>query len=157
MPTKLNRKTILIMDRMSYLGHKVALINMYKASKLYANKLFIDVSRNKNLRNPTVAIVRYGDVMNPVLFALKNTESEKIFIPKIPYFKVAISHSGKYIIIRLHPQRKKIDKEILTASEALHTLETEKYYITLPHYKLMQKQYYSKKITLNCLQKNTYY
>lgn len=183
----------------------VAPVSVYGASKLCADKLFIDVNRDKNIKTPIVSVVRYGNVMGShasviphflqkkaqnkpipvthteatrfaitadnamdlVLFALNNAEGGEVFIPKIPSFKVldlakAICPDCKYEIIGLRPGEK-IHEEMLTASEAIHTLETDKYYITLPHYKTSQKEYYLKKFNAKpltekdvyCSEKNT--
>lgn len=183
----------------------VAPISVYGASKLCADKLFIDVNRDKNLKKPVISVVRYGNVMGShasviphflykkaqnkpitithpeatrfaitadnamdlVLFALNTAEGGEVFIPKIPSFKVidlakVICPNCNYEIIGLRPGEK-IHEEMLTASEAIHTLETDKYYITLPHYKIAQKEHYIKKFNARsltekdvyCSQKNT--
>lgn len=183
----------------------VAPVSVYGASKLCADKLFIDVNRDKNVKNTIVSVVRYGNVMGShasviphflhkkaqnkplpitheeatrfaitsdkamdlVLFALNNAEGGEVFIPKIPSFKVidlakAICENGQYEIIGLRPGEK-IHEEMLTASEAIHTIETDKYFITLPHYKVHQKEYYIQKFNgkpltekdVYCSEKNT--
>jgi UDP-N-acetylglucosamine 4,6-dehydratase (inverting) len=177
----------------------VAPISVYGASKLCADKLFIDVNRDKNLKNPAVSVVRYGNVMGShasviphflqkkaqnkplpithieatrfaitannamdlVLFALQNAEGGEIFIPKIPSFKVidlakAICNDCEYEIIGLRPGEK-IHEEMLTASEAIHTIETDKYYITLPHYKIAQKEHYLNKFNAKSLTERDVY
>ncbi|MCS7029693.1 MAG: UDP-N-acetylglucosamine 4,6-dehydratase (inverting) [Bacteroidia bacterium] len=177
----------------------VAPISVYGASKLCADKLFIDVNREPNLHKPIVAVVRYGnvmgshasviphflskkkqnkpipithleatrfaitvqDAMNLVLFALQNAQGGEIFIPKIPSFRVidlakAICPDCKYEVIGLRPGEK-IHEEMLTASDALYTIETEKYFITLPYYKLNQKQEYLKKYNGKPLTENDVY
>ncbi|MCS7077228.1 MAG: UDP-N-acetylglucosamine 4,6-dehydratase (inverting) [Bacteroidia bacterium] len=185
----------------------VAPISVYGASKLCADKLFIDVNRSNELNKPTTFVVRYGnvmgshasviphflskknqnkpipithldatrfaitaqDAMNLVLFALKHAQGGEIFIPKIPSFRVldlakAICPDCKYEVIGLRPGEK-IHEEMLTASDALHTIETDKYFITLPHYKMGQKQAYLSKYNgrlltekeVYCSEKNTHW
>lgn len=183
----------------------VAPVSVYGASKLCADKLFIDA--NRNVKNPIVSVVRYGNVMgshasviphflskkaqnkpipithteatrfaitaeeamNLVLFAIQNAEGGEVFIPKIPSFKVldlakAICPDCQYEIIGLRPGEK-IHEEMLTASDAIYTIETEKYYITLPHYKTHLKEHYLKKFNARpltekeayCSEKNTHW
>lgn len=177
----------------------VAPVSVYGASKLCADKLFIDVNRDKNLKNPIVSVVRYGNVMGShasviphflqkkaqrkpvpithteatrfaitadnamdlVLFALQNAEGGEVFIPKIPSFKVmdlakAIAPELGYEVIGLRPGEK-IHEEMLTESEAIHTIETAKYYITLPHYKTHKKEDYLRKFNAKPLTEKDVY
>jgi UDP-N-acetylglucosamine 4,6-dehydratase/5-epimerase len=72
-----------------------------------------------------------------VLFALEQMKGGEIFIPKIPSMKLvdlfeAITPGVKREIMGIRPGEK-IHEILLTSEEAEHAVESEKYFIVLPH------------------------
>ena len=150
----------------------VSPINLYGASKLCSDKLFISANNIVGNKNKLFSVVRYGNVMGSrgsvipvfleqkkrgiikvtdssmtrfnitmkdsirlVLHALDKSLGGEIFVPKIPSYKIltlakAIGENSKIKVVGVRPGEK-IHEELISASEARHTLDIGKYYVIL--------------------------
>ena len=152
-------------------------INLYGATKLASDKLFVAANNYVGSNPIKFSVIRYGNVFGSrgsvIPFFKSNIKKEflpvtdenmtrfsitleqgvsfvinciekmwggEIFIPKIPSYKIldvvkAISSSGKYKIIGVRPGEK-IHEEMITKTDALNTIEFDKYFVILPSLKL---------------------
>lgn len=152
-------------------------INLYGATKLCSDKLFVAANNFKGKRDIKFSVVRYGNVMGSrgsvipffmqkkkegvlpitddrmtrfnitledgvklVLYALENMWGGEIFIPKIPSYRIldvaeAIGPECRKEIIGIRPGEK-LHEEMITETDALSSLEFEKYFVILPSIKL---------------------
>ena len=152
-------------------------INLYGATKLCSDKLFIAGNNYKGKHDIKFSVVRYGNVMGSrgsvipfflkmkkngylpithsemtrfnitleegvdlVLYALENMWGGEIFVPKIPSYKIldvadAIAPGCEKRIIGIRPGEK-LHEEMITETDALNTLEFEKYFVILPSLKV---------------------
>ena len=151
-------------------------INLYGATKLVSDKLFISANNVKGKTKCKFSVLRYGNVLgsrgsviplflkqkknNEILtitdlemtrfsltiddginFAIKTLgmmTGGEIFVPKIPSYKMVdlITAIGiKYKIIGMRPGEKK-HEDLISVSDALQALETEKFYIISPNTKV---------------------
>ena len=150
----------------------VSPINLYGASKLCSDKLFVSANNIVGNKNKLFSVVRYGNVMGSrgsvipvfleqkkrgtikvtdpsmtrfnitmtdsirlVLHALHKSLGGEIFVPKIPSYKIltlakAIGENSKIKVVGVRPGEK-IHEELISASEARHTLDIGKYYVIL--------------------------
>jgi UDP-N-acetylglucosamine 4,6-dehydratase (inverting) len=148
-------------------------INLYGATKLCSDKLFVAANNMKGNRDLTFSVVRYGNVIGSrgsvipffmekrkqgflpithpemtrfnisledgvklVWYALENAWGGEIFVPKIPSYKIttvaeAISPSAEMKIVGIRPGEK-LHEEMITLTDALNTVEVEKYYVICP-------------------------
>ena len=151
-------------------------INLYGATKLVSDKLFISANNVKGKTRCKFSVLRYGNVMgsrgsviplflqqkknNEILtitdlemtrfsltiddginFAIKTLgmmTGGEIFVPKIPSYKMVdliTAIGSKYKIIGMRPGEKK-HEDLISVSDALQALETEKFYIISPNTKV---------------------
>jgi UDP-N-acetylglucosamine 4,6-dehydratase/5-epimerase len=152
-------------------------INLYGATKLTSDKLFIAANNYKGKHEIKFSVVRYGNVMGSrgsvipfffkqkekgilpitdermtrfnitlrqgvdfVLQCLDNMWGGELFIPKIPSYKImdvakAIAPEAKYAIVGIRPGEK-LHEEMITETDALNSVEFEKYFVILPSTKL---------------------
>jgi UDP-N-acetylglucosamine 4,6-dehydratase/5-epimerase len=152
-------------------------INLYGATKLASDKLFIAANNYSGGHDIKFSVVRYGNVMGSrgsvIPFFLKKKESGvlpitdermtrfnitlqkgvefvlqcldkmwggELFIPKIPSYKIldvakAIAPDCKYEIVGIRPGEK-LHEEMITETDALNSVEFEKYFVILPSTKL---------------------
>ena len=151
-------------------------INLYGATKLVSDKLFISANNVKGKTKCKFSVLRYGNVMgsrgsviplflqqkknNEILtitdlemtrfsltiddginFAIKTLgmmTGGEIFVPKIPSYKMVdliTAIGSKYKIIGMRPGEKK-HEDLISVSDALQALETEKFYIISPNTKV---------------------
>lgn len=145
-------------------------INLYGATKLCSDKLFVAANNIKGKRDISFSVVRYGNVMGSrgsvipffmkqretgvlpitntemtrfnisleegvdmVLYALENAIGGEIFVPKIPSYKItdvatAIGPDCEQKVVGVRPGEK-IHEEMITETDSLNTLETEKHFI----------------------------
>lgn len=150
-------------------------INLYGATKLCSDKLFVAANSYKGNHDIKLSVVRYGNVMGSrgsvipfflekknsgvlpitdpkmtrfnitltegvdlVLFAMTNMWGGEVFVPKIPSYRImdvadAIGPECKKEIIGIRPGEK-IHEEMITETDALNTLEFEKYFVILPSF-----------------------
>jgi len=148
-------------------------INLYGATKLVSDKLFIAANNIKGNRDLRFSVVRYGNVMGSrgsvipffmnkrkegvlpithkdmtrfnisledgvsmVLWAIENALGSEIFVPKIPSYKIetvakAIAPNAKLLDVGIRPGEK-LHEEMITISDAMNTIDIEKYYAILP-------------------------
>ena len=148
-------------------------INLYGATKLTSDKLFVAANNYKGDSEIKFSVVRYGNVMGsrgsviPFFLSQKNKGSlpitdermtrfnitlqegvdfvidclarmwgGELFVPKIPSYRIldvakAISSNAEIKIVGIRPGEK-LHEEMITQTDALNTLEFEKYFVILP-------------------------
>ena len=152
-------------------------INLYGATKLCSDKLFVAANNFKGKHDIRFSVVRYGNVMGSrgsvipfflekrkngllpitdermtrfnitleegvelVLYALGNAWGGEIFVPKIPSYRItdlaeAIAPGCRKEIVGIRPGEK-LHEEMITPTDALHTIEFDRYFVILPSVKL---------------------
>lgn len=148
-------------------------INLYGATKLCSDKLFIAANNVKGNQDIRFSVVRYGNVMGSrgsvipffldkrktgilpitdpemtrfnitleegvdlVMHALNYALGGEIFVPKIPSYRItdvaeAIGPKCEFPVVGIRPGEK-IHEEMITETDALQTISTDKYYIIVP-------------------------
>jgi FlaA1/EpsC-like NDP-sugar epimerase len=148
-------------------------INLYGATKLCSDKLFIAANNVRGGQDIRFSVVRYGNVMGSrgsvipfflerrktgvlpitdtqmtrfnitldegvdlVMHALEHALGGEIFVPRIPSYRIgdvatAIGPNCEQPIVGIRPGEK-IHEEMITETDALQTIETERYYIIVP-------------------------
>ncbi len=148
-------------------------INLYGATKLCSDKLFVAANNVRGAQDIRFSVVRYGNVMGSrgsvipfflerrktgvlpitdpemtrfnitldegvdlVQHAFEHALGGEIFIPKIPSYRVidladAIGPKCEHPVVGIRPGEK-IHEEMITETDAIQTIETEKHYIIVP-------------------------
>ena len=148
-------------------------INLYGATKLTSDKLFVAANNYRGTHDIRFAVVRYGNVMGSrgsvipyflekkstgslpitdermtrfnitlqqgvdfVLMALDKMWGGELFVPKIPSYKIldlakAIAPNAKYENVGIRPGEK-LHEEMITATDAINTIEFDDYFVILP-------------------------
>ncbi|MBT6938629.1 MAG: UDP-N-acetylglucosamine 4,6-dehydratase (inverting) [Candidatus Marinimicrobia bacterium] len=148
-------------------------INLYGATKLASDKLFIAANNYAGKHDIKFSVVRYGNVMGSrgsvipffkkkadagvlpitdermtrfnitlqdgvdfVLQCLDKMWGGELFVPKIPSYKIldvakAIAPECKHEIVGIRPGEK-LHEEMITETDALNSVEFEKYFVILP-------------------------
>ncbi len=148
-------------------------INLYGATKLCSDKLFVAANNMKGARDLRLSVVRYGNVIGSrgsvvpfflqqrhtgvlpithpdmtrfnisldegvdlVLYALEHSWGGEIFVPKIPSYRItevarAIGPDCEQQIVGIRPGEK-LHEEMITQTDALSTVELDRYYVILP-------------------------
>lgn len=148
-------------------------INLYGATKLCSDKLFIAANNVIGGQDIRFSVVRYGNVMGSrgsvipfflerrktgvlpitdmqmtrfnitleegvdlVVHALNHALGGEIFVPRIPSYRIgdvatAIGPECEQPIVGIRPGEK-IHEEMITETDALQTIQTEKHYIIVP-------------------------
>jgi len=148
-------------------------INLYGATKLASDKLFIAANNYSGGHDIKFSVVRYGNVMGSrgsvipffqnkvdsgelpitdkrmtrfnitlqegvdfVLQSLDKMWGGELFVPKIPSYKIldvakAIAPDCKIEIVGIRPGEK-LHEEMITETDALNSVEFEKYFVILP-------------------------
>lgn len=152
-------------------------INLYGATKLCSDKLFVAANNMRGKRDLRLSVVRYGNVMGSrgsvipfflgkrhekvlpitdqrmtrfnitlqegvkmVLDALEIMWGGEIFVPKIPSYRitdlaVAIAPDCQMNSVGIRPGEK-LHEEMVTATDALNTVEMKDYFVILPSLQL---------------------
>jgi UDP-N-acetylglucosamine 4,6-dehydratase/5-epimerase len=148
-------------------------INLYGATKLTSDKLFVAANNYSGGHDIKFSVVRYGNVMGSrgsvipffqekkqtgvipvtdermtrfnitlqegvdlVVLAFKEMFGGELFVPKIPSYCIldlakAIASECKVKIVGIRPGEK-IHEEMITATDALNTVEMDDYFVILP-------------------------
>jgi len=165
-------------------------INLYGATKLASDKLFVAANNYKGNRNIKFSVVRYGNVMGSrgsvipffiqkaktgvlpithkdmtrfnisleegvdfVLMALEKMWGGEIFVPKIPSYRItdvaqAIAPECKLEFVGIRPGEK-LHEEMITETDALRTIEFEKYFVILPSVVLWDEEKFEKESSIS--------
>jgi len=160
-------------------------INLYGATKLTSDKLFVAANNYRGTNDIRFAVVRYGNVMgsrgsvipffldkrssgvlpitdermtrfnitlqegvNFVLMALDKMWGGELFVPKIPSYNIldlakAVAPNAKYENVGLRPGEK-LHEEMITATDAINTIEFDNYYVILPSTQLWDVEKFRK-------------
>jgi len=148
-------------------------INLYGATKLCSDKLFVAANNYRGAHDIRFSVVRYGNVMGSrgsvipfflqkkkdkilpitdvrmtrfnitlqegvdfVISSLEKMWGGELFVPKIPSYKIldvakAIAPDAKFETVGIRPGEK-LHEEMITATDAINTVEFEDYYVILP-------------------------
>jgi UDP-N-acetylglucosamine 4,6-dehydratase (inverting) len=148
-------------------------INLYGATKLVSDKLFVAANNHRGKRDIRFSVVRYGNVMGSrgsvipfflgrrssgvlpvtdermtrfsislqdgvdlVLAALAKAWGGEVFVPKIPSYRIldvaqAIAPEARIEVVGIRPGEK-LHEEMITATDALGTVEFDRYFVILP-------------------------
>ncbi|MEZ5357635.1 MAG: UDP-N-acetylglucosamine 4,6-dehydratase (inverting) [Candidatus Zixiibacteriota bacterium] len=148
-------------------------INLYGATKLCSDKLFVSANNFRGRHDISFSVVRYGNVMgsrgsvipfflrkrddgvipvtdrrmtrfnitleegvNLVLHALTHMWGGEIFVPKIPSYRImdvaeAVAPNCKVEFIGIRPGEK-LHEEMITQTDAINSIEFDKYFVILP-------------------------
>lgn len=148
-------------------------INLYGATKLVSDKLFVAANNIKGYRDLRFSVVRYGNVMGSrgsvipfflnqrkngmlpithwdmtrfnisleesvemVLYAIEQAMGGEILVPRIPSYTIktlaeAIAPNCETKEVGIRPGEK-LHEEMITLSDAIHTIEFDKYFAILP-------------------------
>jgi UDP-N-acetylglucosamine 4,6-dehydratase/5-epimerase len=152
-------------------------INLYGATKLASDKLFVAANNHKGRRDIMFSVVRYGNVMGSrgsviplfldrrksnrlpitdermtrfnitlqegvdfVLQCLGRMWGGELFVPRIPSYRItdlarAVAPEAQLDIVGIRPGEK-LHEEMITATDALNTIEFEDYFVILPSMQL---------------------
>jgi UDP-N-acetylglucosamine 4,6-dehydratase (inverting) len=148
-------------------------INLYGATKLASDKLFVAANNYKGLRDIMFSVVRYGNVMGSrgsviplfldrrktgrlpitdermtrfnitlqegvdfVLRCLGRMWGAELFVPRIPSYRIldlarAVAPDAQLDVVGIRPGEK-LHEEMITATDALNTIEFDDYFVILP-------------------------
>ena len=165
-------------------------INLYGATKLTSDKLFIAANNYKGINDIKLSVVRYGNVMGSrgsvipffmerkkngilpitdkrmtrfnitlqdgvdfVLQSLDKMWGGELFVPKIPSYKIldvakAIAPDCRYEVVGIRPGEK-LHEEMITETDALNSVEFEKYFVILPSTQLWDIDKFRKESNLS--------
>ena len=144
--------------------------NLYGATKLCSDKLFIAGNNYVGERDLNFSVVRYGNVMGSrgsvIPFFMDFVKDNdflpithkdmtrfnillEIFVPKIPSYRVtdlaqAISPNHKQKVVGIRPGEK-IHEMMISESDSFNTIDIGDYFVILPHDNLAIKNYYIEK------------
>ena len=161
-------------------------INLYGATKLASDKLFVAANNYSGSNNIKFSIVRYGNVLGSrgsvvpffqkkaisgilpitdkrmtrfnitlkegvdfVLQCLDKMWGGELFVPKIPSYRIldiakAIAPDCEYDFVGIRPGEK-LHEEMITKTDALNSVEFEKYFVILPSTQLWDIEKFIKK------------
>jgi UDP-N-acetylglucosamine 4,6-dehydratase (inverting) len=136
-------------------------INLYGATKLASDKLFVAANNFRGSRDIRFSVVRYGNVMgsrgsvipfftaraesgvlpitDPRMTRFNITLSEGVeFVPRIPSYRItdialAVAPDAKQEIVGIRPGEK-LHEEMITKTDALGTVEFADYFVILPSF-----------------------
>ena len=162
-------------------------VNLYGATKLCSDKLFVAANQFKGDRDLKFSVVRYGNVfcsrgsVVPLFHSLKDSndplpitdpdmtrftitlqqavdfvlrcleimQSGEIFVPKIPSYRIldlaaAVAPGKKHKIVGIRPGEK-LHEQMITANDALNSLEFDDYFVILPTISQWDEKAYARK------------
>ena len=150
-------------------------INLYGATKLASDKLFVAANNFRGSHDIRFSVVRYGNVMGSrgsvipffqskadsgklpitdmrmtrfnitlaegvqfVLDSLDRMWGGEIFVPRIPSYRIAdiakaIAPDAELEVVGIRPGEK-LHEEMITQTDALSTIEFERYFVITPSY-----------------------
>jgi UDP-N-acetylglucosamine 4,6-dehydratase/5-epimerase len=165
-------------------------INLYGATKLASDKLFIAANNYSGNRDIRFSVVRYGNVMGSrgsvipffnkkkesgilpitdermtrfnitlqhgvdfVLQCLDKMWGGELFVPKIPSYKIldvakAVAPECELKIVGIRPGEK-LHEEMITETDALNSVEFDKYFVILPSTQLWDINKFRKESNLS--------
>jgi len=148
-------------------------INLYGATKLASDKIFIAANNHRGSHDIAFSVVRYGNVLGSrgsvvpffkeraasgvlpitdtrmtrfnitlqdgVEFVLDNLHrmwGGELFVPKIPSYRItdvaaAVAPDARLDVVGIRPGEK-LHEEMITATDAMSTVEFDSYYVILP-------------------------
>lgn len=148
-------------------------INLYGATKLCSDKLFVAANNYRGTRDIRFSVVRYGNVLGSrgsvipfflqrkasgllpvtdermtrfsitlqqgvdfVLNCFNRMWGGELFVPKIPSYRIldvahAVAPECATQVVGIRPGEK-LHEEMITDTDALHTIEFDDYYVILP-------------------------
>jgi UDP-N-acetylglucosamine 4,6-dehydratase/5-epimerase len=115
-------------------------INLYGATKLASDKLFVAGNSYAGLHETRFAVVRYGNVMEQgvelVWHAFEDMHGGEIYVKKIPSMTItdiakAVAPNAVHKIIGIRPGEK-IHEQMIGVEDALHTFEYKDHFKILP-------------------------
>jgi UDP-N-acetylglucosamine 4,6-dehydratase/5-epimerase len=160
--------------------------NLYGATKLCSDKLFIAANNMKGKRDIKFSVVRYGNVMGSrgsvipfflekrregvlpitdarmtrfnitleegvklVMDAIEIMWGGEIFVPKIPSYRItdvasAVAPDCRIEIVGIRPGEK-LHEEMVTATDALNTIEFKDYFVILPSMRIWDVEEFSQR------------
>ena len=160
-------------------------INLYGATKLASDKLFVAANNHKGSKDIRYSVVRYGNVMGSrgsvipfflqkkklgvlpitdermtrfsitlqegvdfVLGCLARMWGGELFVPKIPSYRIldvakAVAPEARLEYVGIRPGEK-LHEEMITTTDAIATLEFEKYFVILPSLQLWDVEKFRK-------------
>jgi len=160
-------------------------VNLYGATKLCSDKLFVSANNFRGRHDIRFSVVRYGNVMGSrgsvipffmnkrkegvlpitdarmtrfnitleegvamVLYALTHMWGGEIFVPRIPSYRIldlaeAMAPECEHKVVGIRPGEK-LHEEMITATDAMSTLELEKHFVILPSTRLWDVDEYMK-------------
>ncbi|MBL0938535.1 MAG: UDP-N-acetylglucosamine 4,6-dehydratase (inverting) [Gemmatimonadaceae bacterium] len=158
-------------------------INLYGATKLVSDKLFVAANNYRGKRPSRFSVVRYGNVMGSrgsviphflaqresgvlpvthadmtrfsislqegveyVLNALATAWGGEVFVPKIPSYRIldvarAIAPEARVEFVGMRPGEK-LHEEMITATDAISTIEFDRHYVIVPSTRLWDVEQY---------------
>lgn len=156
-------------------------INLYGATKLVSDKLFVAANNYKGSREVRFSVVRYGNVLGSrgsvvpffmqrrktgvlpitdermtrfsitlqqgvdfVLDCLGRMWGGELFVPKIPSYRIldiakAVAPDARVEVVGIRPGEK-LHEEMITTTDALGTIEFDKYFVILPATRLWEPE-----------------
>ena len=124
--------------------------NLYGASKLLSDKLFVSANNYKGSQNIKFSVVRYGNVMGsrgsviPLFLQQKKEKYFTVTDPEMTRFNITLQDGVRFVILALNQM---LGGEI-SVNDSFNTAEFKKYYVILPnseHYSLNLKEFLKKK------------
>lgn len=152
-PTNLYGASKLTADKLviaanNYANHKVSKFSVVRYGNVMMSRgsvipEFLEQKKIGKINITDINMTRFSitlkEGVNFVLESLDKMYGGELFIPKIPSFKLidlakAIAPGCKINIIGVRPGEK-IHEEMITKSDALNTIEFDKYYVILPSHR----------------------
>ena len=138
----------------------VSPLNLYGATKLCADKLFVSANNITGNQNISFAVVRYGNILMDeaiklVLWSIQSLKGGEIVIPKLKSFWIkdlalALNHKAKFTVIGTRPGEK-IHEELMSIADSQNVYQLKDKYLLISN-QLIKNNYKNtalKKLTKN--------